>query len=353
MSFRVRPRFWSFAVGLPLACGSATDDLDDTEPSSGLVDDALDGELGRPPPFAFPGSGTSGAALPIEQGLGPETAADCHPQPSATSPEPVAVQTVCFYTEDDPDVPAATVEQIVEVVGNAQWVHVRLILNPSFVDNSYGATAVGWAAEEEPGGVELTPPLAEPAPRAREMPAERAPKPRKAKGSHSFRDLVGSDHAEIQLLAGNGGVALHFKLDYLSESSAAPSGYASLGVAGGEGALISGEPEWILASSTSIGRNLNACGLRDFVEASPETNDAYDASPAAASWDYRVIYEVWVSMDAFGSAGFGSALIENVHASPSKTGENTETVTPAPCPPDPRAPEVTPEPVPRVLADIR
>jgi hypothetical protein len=354
MSFRARPRFWSLAVGLPLACGTATDDLQDAEPPSRLVDDALESDVGRPPPFAFPGSGTSGAALPIEPGLGPETRGDCHPQPSATSPEPVAAQTVCFYTEDDPNVPAATVEQIVEVVGNSEWVHVRLILNPSFVDNSYGETAIGWAAEEDLAREEITAPEPEPEapPRAmpgepREMPGERAPRPRKGKGSHSFRDLVGSDHAEIQLLAADGGVTLHFKLDYLSESNTAPSGYASLGVGGGEGALIAGEPEWILGSSTSIDRN--ACGLGDFVEASPETNDAYDASQGAASWDYRVIYEVWVSMDAFGSAGFGSALIENVHASPSKTGENTETVTPAPCPPDPGAPEALPEPVPPVL----
>jgi hypothetical protein len=352
MSFRARPHFWSLAVGLPLACGAATDDLHDAEPSSGLVDDALGADVGRPRPFVFPGSGTSGAALPIEPGLSPETRGDCHPQPSATSPEPVAVQTVCFYTEDDPNVPAATVEQIVEVVGNTEWVHVRLILNPSFVDNSYGATAIGWTPEEELAGAEIMPPVPEPAAPPRAMPGEpgdRAPRPRKAKGSHSFRDLVGSDHAEIQLLAADGGVAVHFKLDYLSESNAAPSGYASLGVGGGEGALIAGEPEWILGSSTSIDRNLNACGLDDFVEASPETNDAYDASPVAASWDYRVIYEVWVSMDAFGSAGFGSALIENVHASPSKTGENTETVTPAPCPADPGAPEALPEPVPPVL----
>ena len=349
MSFRARPRFWSLAVGLPLACGSAADDLHEAEPSSGFVDDALDGDVGRPPAFAFPGSGTSGAALPIEAGLGPETTADCHPQPSATLPEPVAVQTVCFYTEDEPDVPAATVEQIVEVVGNSEWVHVRLILNPSFVDNSYGATAVGWAAEEELAGTGSTPPPPEPSARPREMAGERAPRPRRSKGSHSFGDLVGSDHAEIQLLAGDGRLALHFKLDYLSESSAAPSGYASLGVDGGEGALIAGEAEWILGSSTSIDRNLNACGLRDFVEASPETNETYASSPVAASWDYRVVYEVWVSMDAFGSAGFGSALIENVHASPSKTGENTETVTPAPCPPDPRAPEAPREPVPPVL----
>jgi hypothetical protein len=164
---------------------------------------------------------------------------------------------------------------------------------------------------------------------------------------------VGSDHAEIQLLAGNGDIVLHFKLDYLSESPAAASGYASLGVSGGEGKLFVGDPTWILGSSTSMDRNLNACGLGGFVADSPGTDVTYGANPSAPDWDYRVIYEVWVSMQAFGSAGFGSALIESVHASPSKSGENTETVLPAPCPPTPGAPESPPEPVPPVLTEIR
>ena len=73
----------------------------------------------------------------------------------------------------------------------------------------------------------------------------------------------------------------------------------------------------------------------------------------ATDWDYRVSYEIWVSPEAFGAAGFGSALIENVHASPSKLTDNTVDVTPAPCPVDPSQPEAQPEPVPVVLENIR
>jgi hypothetical protein len=259
------------------------------------------------------------------------------------------VQTVCFYTADEPGVPAATVEQVVEVVGNTEWVHVRLILSPTFVDNTYGATAVGWEPDAAAAGASEPPP---PGPMA--TPGERPRRePRKPKGAHSFKDLVGSDHAEIQLLDAAGNVALHFKLDYLSESASAASGYASLGVSGGEGKMIEGDAASILASSTSMDRNLNACDLSEFVEDSPSTDETYAPSDTASAWDYRVIYEVWVSAEAFGGAGFGSALIESVHASPSKSGENTETVTPGPCPPTPGAPNPEPQPLPPVLAEIR
>ena len=51
--------------------------------------------------------------------------------------------------------------------------------------------------------------------------------------------------------------------------------------------------------------------------------------------------------------GFGSALIENVHASPSKGADNTLDVLPAPCPVDPSTPDAQPEPLPPVLTVIR
>jgi hypothetical protein len=155
------------------------------------------------------------------------------------------------------------------------------------------------------------------------------------------------------LLDANGNVALHFKIDYVSESASAPSGYASLGVTGGEGKLIVGRPEWVLATATSIDRDLNACELSSFVEDSPATDASYTPNADASAWDYRVAYEVWVSTEAFGDAGFGSALIENVHASPSKAAGDTADVLPAPCPVDPSDPDAVPEPLPVVLQTIR
>jgi hypothetical protein len=382
-------RLWFLALGVPLACGSAEKDLYGTpaRSESGFddllsseADDGPDGTaLSKAQPIAFPGAGTSGAAQPLTASLAPETSSACDPEPSVAVPVTSAeVQTVCFFGADSADVPAAAIEQVVEVVGTAEWVHIRLTLNPDFVDNTYGDTAIGWdrddtaepaappgAAPPDPAGAAPDAGAPPPDPAAARPgagapppdPAARPPRgearPRPGKGGHTFQDLLGSDHAELQLLDANGAVSMRFKLDYISESDEAASGYASLGVSGGEGKLIVGEPEWVLATATSIERNLEACGLDSFTESSPATDAAYTPNASATDWDYRVAYEIWVASDAFGSVGFGSALIENVHASPSKLAGNTVDVLPAPCPIDPEVPGATPEPVPVVLQNIR
>lgn len=383
----IRSGLWSLVWGLPLACGGTGDGANDSNSSadfgSELDDSPGTGTLASPV-TSFPGAGTSGAAQPLSAALAPESSVECDPRPTPTaSPSEARVQTVCFYDPGTPDVVAATIEQVIEVVDNSEWVHVRLILNPDFVDNTYGDNAIGWgdaadsaapappgaapdapdapdaAGPADPGAVPPPPPgtagPADPgaAPPDREPRPEREARPRPGKGGHSFRDLLGSDHAEMQLLDADGVVAMQFKIDYISESADAASGYASLGVSGGEGKLIIGEPEWVLAATTSIDRNLNACRLGSFTESSPLTDALYTPDPSATDWDYRVAYEIWVGAEAFGASGFGSALIENVHASPSKLASNTVDVQPAPCPPDPNVPDATPEPIPVVLQNIR
>ena len=394
---------WTLVLGLPLACGSAEGSGDGGTGSPDFGDDldnpSQTGSLSAAV-TTFPGGGTSGAAQPLSAALAPESSVECNPQPSPTAPASQAdVQTVCFFDPGTPDIPAATIEQVIEVVGNEEWVHVRLTLNPDFVDNTFGENAIGWgddaddaaapaapdAAEEPaapaapgapvagaeapeppppPGDADATPP---PAPAAggaappRDEAGPGAERPDRAgaaprgpgKGGHTFKDLVGSDHAELQLLDDNGVVAMHFKIDYISESESAASGFASLGVSGGEGALIVGEPEWVLAATTSLDRNLNACDLGSFTTDSPATDALYTPDPSATDWDFRVAYEIWVSAEAFGAAGFGSALIENVHASPSKLSSNTVDVEPAPCPSDPSIPDAVPQPIPVVLQNIR
>jgi hypothetical protein len=284
------------------------------------------------------------------------------------------------YRRYSSDVPAAAIEQVVEVIGTEEWVHIRLTLNPDFVDNTYGANAIGWGDAEAAGappppappgappGNAPPPPDAGPpvigdagappppdAPPPRGEPGERAPRGagRGGRGGHTFRDLVGSDHAEMQMLDADGNVVVQFKLDYLSASETASSGFESLGTSGGEGKLIVGDEAMILASATSMDRNLEACGLSGFLEDSPATDAAYTPNPDAAEWDFRASYEVWISADAFGAAGFGSALIELVHASPSKLAGDSVDVTPAPCPADPENPELAPEPLPQVLSNLR
>jgi hypothetical protein len=49
-------------------------------------------------------------------GVGPETADDCGPGTPSGITSVVRQEVDCFYSADDVDVPAASIEQIVEVV---------------------------------------------------------------------------------------------------------------------------------------------------------------------------------------------------------------------------------------------
>jgi len=271
---------------------------------------------------AYPGGGVAGLSYSIAAG---PNALDCGdptqftftqgPPPSARS------QLICFYDERH-TTPAATVEWIVEASEeDDDLIHVRLTLNPDFVDNTYGATAIGWSnrGPKGPAGAAM-------------RAAGKAPKAPKA--PHTFKDLLGSDHAELKLTDADGALVLHFKQDYISEVADAPSGYASLGVSGGDGRMLSGDPAALFAFSTSLERNLNACQLDSFVIDSPATDSLYTPVAGAEAWDYRVVYDVWVHAAAFGSAGFGKATVDFVHASPSKADGSSSTVVESECPPD-------------------
>ena len=156
------------------------------------------------------------------------------------------------------------------------------------VDNTYGTGAVGW-----PKG-------------------------------HSFGNLTGSDKAEFRLKDGNGGVVLDFFLDYITSSSAFPSGYGTLGYTGGDGKLVSGDASNIKSYATSMSDTINL-PLYDtgFTVNSPLPE------LANPSWDYDDSYTVLVKKSAFGASGFGSVEIPAIHNSPSKYGFNL--FTPIPC----------------------
>jgi hypothetical protein len=148
-------------------------------------------------------------------------------------------------------------------------------------------------------------------------------------------DLVGSDHAEIVLEDGDGQVVMQLKLDYLTADDSQPSGYGSLGVTGGEGEMILGDAGHVVRWMTSQDRNLNERGYDAYTVDSPATDEDYTPNADTPEWDYRVVYEAWIDLDAFGPGGFGGAKIEFVHASPSKADSNTIEVTPGECPPPP------------------
>ena len=222
----------------------------------------------------------------------------------------------CFYGPSD--TPAAALQYKLETMTGQGVVHLMLTLDPGFVDNTYGANAIGWDANTAPS-----------MPGGMGMPGMGGPMPM---SGHTFKDLVESDHAQLQMFDGAGGEVLEFALDYLSAATTASSGYANLGVAGGDGKMLTGSAGAIVATMTSLDRNLNERGLSSYTADSPATDSSYTPNAAAPTWDYRVVYEAWVRQDAFGAAGFGSASLTFVHASPSKS-QPTVTVTPNPCPP--------------------
>lgn len=312
-------------LGLGAACGSTTTPQSNDSNKEDIEARSQGSSL-------FQGAGTSGAGEPLGAEIPPNTAHDCVPVGiSAANPGSGPADVTCFYEDSiAPVSPSATIERRLEIVNDQRWIHLRLTFAPSFVDNSYGQTAIGWSKEDPAAPV-----------------AGKDGKPKKAKGGHTFKDLIGSDHAEFQLFDTSGGLKMQFKVDYISESAEAVSGYACLGVTGGEGEMIVGQADWILGASSSLDRNLNGCGLSDYLVDSPATDESYTPNPEASAWDYRVVYEVWVAEEPFGVDGFGDARIEFVHASPSKRQDNTLIVVPGQCPPPPNVPPPgsTPPPV--------
>lgn len=276
----------------------------------------------------FPGAGNSGADDPLVGGM----VCDIVTGEADTLLLPT---TECFFVQGQAQ-PVATIEQVLECVEGVDAVHLRLTLDPALVDNSYGETAIGWGDDDLTVAAPAAPgmPAAPPDPGKKAgMPKDKGMKPgMPGKRGHTWMDLVGSDHAELLVTNTAGEVVSQFKLDYISQSADAPSGYESLGVLGGDGKMIVGDPRDVVFWRTSIERNLNERGYADYTDASPETDSDYTPNIDALGWDYRVVYEAWIDNAVFGPLGFGGALIEHVHASPSKASSDTLDVTPGPCP---------------------
>jgi hypothetical protein len=270
------------------------------------------------------GGGTT--AGPLKPGCGPETADECAPPGGGCNDsgflngevEVIDAGAQCFF-DGITEVPSATVEYITEVNQGSEYVHVRVTFDPDFVDTVYGECALqtGWAKDTA------------------EMPM--SGKPGKApKEGHTFKDLVGSDHVELMLFDCQDDLSMHMKVDFISEDAEKECGYGTLGVVGGEGEMIVGQASDVIRVSSSMDRNVNGCGYC-LTEESPCPADpaTYSNSTEAPEWDFRMVYELWIRREAFGSAGFCKADIDFVHASPSKASENTIIVEPGDCPPPP------------------
>jgi hypothetical protein len=262
----------------------------------------------------FSGSGSS--FRPLTPGCGPDTADQCTgscEQGNGAVPTEVIrpPATLCFSGDGDPtpEDPAVVIEQVIERVGDQEYVHARVTFDPSFTDNTYGeGSCCGWSERR----------------------------------GHRFGDLTGSDHTELLLRDTAGNVALHFKIDLITADPSSSCGYGTLGTGGGDGSVLAGNAEHVLAVATSADRNLNGCGYcaspacapsGDCTVDSPATDASFTPAAETPNWDYRQVYEIWVDTAAFGDLGFGQAFITYTHSSPAKASSDTVTVEPSPCPP--------------------
>jgi len=198
----------------------------------------------------------------------------------------------CFIGTNNPTAVQAQSTWTINQAANT--VTIRTTLSKTFVDNTYGTNKIGWP------------------------------------GSHTFSNLTGSDYLQIALLDNTNTKRLEFKMDYMSSSSAVPSGFRSLGVTGGDGNMIFGSTSNVLNVVTSLDANFNQFGYV-LTTNSPATNSNYDPNPTYPNWIFDVWYEVTVNLSVFGPSGFGKPNITGVHASPSKTGNNSEPVSPTCC----------------------
>ncbi len=271
--------------------------------------------VGGTAPVTFTGGGNVGAS-PLAPGCTPASALEC-PSKSGTcatsassNPTNVVQGVLCAFGGAftvASGKPAAMVEYLHETAGGQDYYRFRITFDPSFVDNTYGENAIGWGDK-----------------------------------GHTWKDLLGSDHAELELFDNNKVMVAQLKIDYVGIDSAPACGYSSLGVTGGDGKMLIGDPRWVLGSSSSLARNLGGCGYcessacgGDCRVNSPSTDEQWSTNSATPNWDFRVRYEVWVDAAAFGTSGFGGVNVSYVHASPSKASSNTITVIPGPCPPPP------------------
>jgi len=189
----------------------------------------------------------------------------------------------------------------------------HLALPTSLVDNTYGSNSIGWGADAPSGK------------------------------SHKYKDLKGSDEADLVIYDGRGNVVLKFRLDYHEGSTPKPI------------SVTYGPSNGVTAGTTSLDYNWNVLGYK-LDQNSPAAHPQYDAfgnidygqpytldDPAYAGWLFEVAYEFRLSGSIFGNNGFGGLtgqyeqgdpldgnVLSIFHVSPTKQGDNKTYYVPEP-----------------------
>lgn len=182
--------------------------------------------------------------------------------------------------------------QVDWVVLESGDVQARATVSRNYADNTYGVNRIGWGSKP-----------------------------------HTFKHLYTSDFAQLAFYDASGNKKIEFKIDYLSPISGTPSGYGSRGVSSGknaDGGMVFGSSSNILSLATSIDLNMNAFGYvstsssHPLKSYSPSTNGAYTPNATYPLWIWDMWYEATIKASTFGSAGFGTVALRDIHASPAK-----------------------------------
>lgn len=159
-------------------------------------------------------------------------------------------------------------------------------------DNTYGTNSIGW----------------------------------NPKRLHRLSDLLNSDRMGAKLFDKNGVLVLDFFMDYATQDKT--TGFVqSLGATGGDGAINVGSATIIAAAQSSLYWDFNVASPTWLTKPtdSPKRvpTNTYNVGTTADPnfpWVYETTYEFAIRKSAFGTAGFGSVDVYNVHNSPPKTG---------------------------------
>ena len=173
-------------------------------------------------------------------------------------------------------------------------VYFNFIQPTSLVDNSYGANSVGWGSNAPSGK------------------------------NHNFKDLLGSDSAELVFYDSSSNKVLNTQIDYIEGNGSGPY-YARVENESVTGAVINvaSSLQWNWQQFGSTNPELFGNNSSSPLTGSNTTYDVTD--PALSDWIFDVIYEFQISGSLFSDQDrfeLSQLSFEVVHDSPNKIGRN-------------------------------
>jgi len=179
------------------------------------------------------------------------------------------------------------------------YVWLVWLINPAFVDNTYGNGTVPQYVNTNgnPCG-------------------------------HNFNDLYESDRQEIKLYNSNSNLVFYASMDLIHSVGSAPSGYGIPAWNNGDSAVYYGDSSKV-GYETSIAFDVNYyynTPPYNVLQDSPTLGDEYyTLYPGYEEWEHRIIYELQVDRTLFSGQTFDISETEflNVHVSPNRIGPHT------------------------------